>query len=189
VVATGPRTRARLHGVALEHIIIQYRTIAGWNRGKGAYCTLAATCMIQEVPLKKYLRGIFFLLNIKKIERAQANSANQPCHFKSSRCCIELLGTYSCRRTVPMAHPVSNSSMHHWEPIKVYKNLDCVLSPRQNLPRDTCTLRNYFLAQIVENRVARLCRLLGPRDFFVGNIMTETKPDVAHIYFGIVDGG
>ena len=44
------------------------------------------------------------------------NEANQQCHFKSSRCCIELLGTDSCRGTVPMELPVPNSSMHHREP-------------------------------------------------------------------------
>ena len=49
--------------------------------------------------------------------RARAESqANQQRHFKSSRWCIELLDTDSCRGTVPMEPPMSNSSMHHREP-------------------------------------------------------------------------
>ena len=48
--------------------------------------------------------------------------------------------------------------------------------------------RAWFLAQIVENRVARLSRLfLGPGDNFFEKVMTKTTTDVAHIIFKIVD--
>jgi hypothetical protein len=47
-----------------------------------------------------------------------------------------------------------------------------------------------FLAQIVENRVAYLPNLvLGPGDNFSKNVMMKTKPDVAHIFFEIIDCG
>jgi hypothetical protein len=47
-----------------------------------------------------------------KSGRAQANQANQQCQFKSSRWCMDPLGTDSCRGTVPMEPPTSNGSMH-----------------------------------------------------------------------------
>ena len=71
-------------------------------------------------PLKNIrARGrIIFLFSPRAAPaRARAeNKANQQCHFKSSRCLIELLGTDSCRGTVPMEPPMSNSSMHHADP-------------------------------------------------------------------------
>jgi hypothetical protein len=49
--------------------------------------------------------------------RARAeNQENQECHFKSSRWCMDLLGTDSCRETVSMELPVPNGSMQHREP-------------------------------------------------------------------------
>jgi hypothetical protein len=51
--------------------------------------------------------------------RAQAeNLANQQCHFKSSRWCIELLDTDPGRGTIPMEPPMSNSS-----PVPVLKGV------------------------------------------------------------------
>ena len=49
---------------------------------------------------------------------AQRYEANQQCHCKRFRCGIELLNTDSCRGTVPMEPPMSDSSMLHWESIK-----------------------------------------------------------------------
>jgi hypothetical protein len=69
-------------------------------------------------PLKNIRpRGRIILLFFQYAARARAeNKANQQCHFKSSRCRIELLGTDSCRGTVPMEPPMSNSSMRHQNP-------------------------------------------------------------------------
>ena len=58
---------------------------------------------------------IIFLFSHAPRARA-GNQANQQCQFKSSRYCIELLDTDSCRGTVPMEPPMSNSSMHHTDP-------------------------------------------------------------------------
>jgi hypothetical protein len=52
---------------------------------------------------------------VQEAENKAENKANQQCHFKSSRWRIELLDTDSCRGTVPMEPPTSNSSMRHWE--------------------------------------------------------------------------
>jgi hypothetical protein len=74
--------------------------------------------MVQEAPLK-YIRarGRIIFLFFPRAARARAeNKANQQCHFKSSRWCMELLDTDSCRGTVPMEPPMSSSSMHHQNP-------------------------------------------------------------------------
>ncbi len=72
--------------------------------------------MVHKAPLKIYARGVVSYFYFSRAPRARAeNQANQQCHFKSSRCCIELLGTDSCRGTVPMEPPMSNSSMQHRE--------------------------------------------------------------------------
>ena len=72
--------------------------------------------MIQEVPLKKHPRGVvaYFL----KSARAEENKANQQCHFKSSQRRMDPLDADSCRGTVPMEPPMSNSSMQHRELLK-----------------------------------------------------------------------
>jgi hypothetical protein len=49
-------------------------------------------------------------------QRYAAEANQQWCHFKSSRCCMDPLGTDSCRGTVPMEPPMSNGSMQHREP-------------------------------------------------------------------------
>jgi hypothetical protein len=73
--------------------------------------------MIQEAPLKIYARGVVSYFYFSRAPRARAeNQANKQYHFKSSRWCMELLDTDSCRGTVPMEPPMSNSSMHHREP-------------------------------------------------------------------------
>jgi hypothetical protein len=72
--------------------------------------------MVQEAPLKIYARGVVSYFYFSRAPRARAeNKANQQCHFKSSRWRIELLDTDSCRGTVPMEPPMSNSSMRHRE--------------------------------------------------------------------------
>ena len=48
---------------------------------------------------------------------AQVSETNQHCHFKSSRFCIEPLGTDSCRATVSVELLAPNGSMQHREPI------------------------------------------------------------------------
>jgi hypothetical protein len=70
--------------------------------------------MVQEAPLKIYVRGV---VSYFYFSRARAeNKANQQCHFKSSRCPMEQLGTDSCRGTVPMEPPMPNCSMGHQNP-------------------------------------------------------------------------
>jgi hypothetical protein len=73
--------------------------------------------MVQEAPLKIYVRGVVSYFYFSRAPSARAeNQANQQCHFKSSRCCMDPLGTNSCRLTVPMELPVPNGSMQHREP-------------------------------------------------------------------------
>ena len=73
--------------------------------------------MVHKAPLKIYARGVVSYFYFSRAPRARAeNKANQQCHFKSSRWRMELLDTDSCRGTVPMEPPMSNSSMHHREP-------------------------------------------------------------------------
>ena len=69
--------------------------------------------------LKIYARGVVSYFYFSRAPRARAeNQANKQCHFKSSRWRIELLDTDSCRGTVPMEPPMSNSSMRHRELLK-----------------------------------------------------------------------
>ena len=74
--------------------------------------------MVHKAPLKIYARGVVSYFYFSRAPRARAleNKANQQCHFKSSRWRIELLDTDSCRGTVPMEPPMSNSSMRHQNP-------------------------------------------------------------------------
>jgi hypothetical protein len=78
---------------------------------------LLDAAMVHKAPLKIYARGVVSYFYFSRAPRARAeNKANQQCHFKSSRCRIELLDTDSCRGTVPMEPPMSNSSMRHQNP-------------------------------------------------------------------------
>ena len=61
-------------------------------------------------------RIIFFIFHLRW-GRAE-NQANQQYHFKSFRWRIERLNTDSCRGTVSMEPPMSNSSMRHREHTK-----------------------------------------------------------------------
>jgi hypothetical protein len=73
----------------------------------------------RKPPLKIYARGVVSYFYFSRAPRARAeNQANQQCHFKSSRCRMELLDTDSCRGTVPMEPLMStcNSSMRHQNP-------------------------------------------------------------------------
>ena len=79
--------------------------------------SIIVAAMVQEAPLKIYAREGSYHIFIFPARRARAeNKANQQCHFKSSRCRMELLDTDSCRGTVPMETPMSNSSMRHQNP-------------------------------------------------------------------------
>ena len=75
-------------------------------------------CYGTRSPLKNIrARGRIIFLFFPRAARARAeNKANQQYHFKSSRCCIEQLGTDSCRGTVPMEPPMPKCSMRHREP-------------------------------------------------------------------------
>jgi hypothetical protein len=91
----------------------------------------ALAAMVQEAPIKIYARGprgpvSYFYCSRAPRARAE-NLANQHCHFKSSRCCIELLGTDSCRVTVSMELPVPNSSMQHPDPDLDFDNTRMIL--------------------------------------------------------------
>jgi hypothetical protein len=78
----------------------------------------AGAAMVHKAPLKIYARGVVSYFYFSRAPRARAeNKANQQCHFKSSRWRIELLDTDSCRGTVPMEPPMSNSSMRHQNPV------------------------------------------------------------------------
>jgi hypothetical protein len=67
-------------------------------------------------PLKNIrARGRIIFLFFTRRARAE-NKANQQCHFKSSRCRMDPLGTDSCRGTVPMEPLMSNNSMRHQNP-------------------------------------------------------------------------
>ena len=73
--------------------------------------------MVHKASLKIYARGVVSYFYFFHRPRARAeNKANQQCHFKSSQCRMELLDTDSCRGTVPMEPPMSNSSMRHQNP-------------------------------------------------------------------------
>jgi hypothetical protein len=82
-------------------------------------CTsLARVAMVHKAPLKIYARGVVSYFYFSRAPRARAraeNQANQQCHFKSSRCRIDPLGTDSCRGTVPLETPMSNAYMRPQE--------------------------------------------------------------------------
>jgi hypothetical protein len=91
--------------------------------------------IVQEAPLKIYARGVVSYFYFSRVPRARAeNQANQQYHFKSSRCCMDPLGTDSCRETVSMELPVPNVSMQHREP---KSEID---DTRILLQRASCTL-------------------------------------------------
>ena len=77
-------------------------------------CYDTGICLIGSARAASY----YYYIRVQMwVPRARAeNKANQHCHFKSSRWCIELLDTDSYRGTVPMEPPMSNSAMHHREP-------------------------------------------------------------------------
>ena len=70
-------------------------------------------------PLKNIrARGRIIFLFFPRAACARAeNKTNQQCHLKNSRCRMELLDTDSCRGTVPMEPPMSNSPMRHQNPV------------------------------------------------------------------------
>jgi hypothetical protein len=73
--------------------------------------------MVHKALLKIYARGVVSYFYFSRAPHARAeNKANQQCHFKSSRWRMELLDTDSCRGTIPMEPPMSNSSMRHQNP-------------------------------------------------------------------------
>jgi hypothetical protein len=72
--------------------------------------------MVHKAPLKIYARGVVSYFYFPARRARAENKANQQCHFKSSRWRMELLGKDSCRGTVPMEPPMSNSSMRHQNP-------------------------------------------------------------------------
>jgi hypothetical protein len=109
VVRTWPLTRARRLRLLLNVRLI--RLIRTMSRAR-----MRSAAMIQEALLKIYARGVIsYFISTARRERAETE-ANQQCHFKSSRWHIELLDTDSCRGTVPMEPPMSNSSMRHPDP-------------------------------------------------------------------------
>jgi hypothetical protein len=95
--------------------------------------------MVQEAPLKIYARGVvsYFYFSRGRARASVENKANQHCHFKSSRWRMELLDTDSCRGTVPMEPPMSNSSMRHQNPVgdfddtgQILQGASCTIAAR-----------------------------------------------------------
>jgi hypothetical protein len=82
-----------------------------------AASVLRRAAMVQEALLKICARGVvsYFYFFRAPWVRAE-NKANQQCHFKSSRWCMEQFGTDSSRGTVPMEPPMPNCSIHHQNP-------------------------------------------------------------------------
>ena len=78
--------------------------------------------MVQEALLKIYARGVVSYIYFSRAPRVRAeNQANQQCHFKNSRWCIDPLGMDSCRGKVPMEPLMSNGSMHHRERTSIFE--------------------------------------------------------------------
>jgi hypothetical protein len=98
---------------------LDYPIIIKSNFPEGFDCAAGPprAAMVQEAPLKIYARGVVSYFYFSRAPRVRAeNKTNQQCHFKSSLCCIDPLGTDSCRGTVPMEPPMSNESMQHQNP-------------------------------------------------------------------------
>jgi hypothetical protein len=90
--------------------------------------TMLLSAIIHKASLKIYARGVVSYFYFSRAPRARAeNKTNQQCHFKSSRCRMELLNTDSCRETVPMEPPMSNSSMRHQNPVGDFDNTGQIL--------------------------------------------------------------
>ena len=82
---------------------------------KNKKCSYGTRSLLKNIRA----RGRIIFLFFPRAARVRAeNKTNQQCHFKSSRWCMDPLGTDSCRGTVPMEPPMSNSSMTHRERIK-----------------------------------------------------------------------
>ena len=111
------------------------------------------SCYGTRSPLKNIrTRGRIIFLFFPRAARARAeNKANQQCHFKSSRWCMELLDTStdSCRGTVPMEPPMPtcNFSMHHREPKskiddtgQFLQGASCTIAATRMIQEAPCTI-------------------------------------------------
>jgi hypothetical protein len=83
---------------------------------------------------------IIFLFFPRAAHTRAENQANRQYNFKSSRWRMELLDTDSCRRTVPMKTPMSNSSMRHPDPDLdfddtriILQGASCTITAQDNL--------------------------------------------------------
>jgi hypothetical protein len=102
--------------IAGRHFFVDIKTMHFGRNGTSNSTTEAAAIWYIKPP-SKYTREGSCHIFIFPARRARAeNKANQQCHFKSSRCPMDPLGTDSCRGTVPMEPPMSNSSMRHQNP-------------------------------------------------------------------------
>ena len=115
--------------------------------------------MVQEALLKIYARGFVSYFYFFHAPRARAeNKANQQCHFKSSRCRMDPLGTDSCRGTVPMEPPMSNGSMRHQNPDFDFDDTRIILQGA------SCTIAAHALHAAHAEQVRHRCRADAEED-------------------------
>ena len=123
--------------------------------------------MVQEAPLKIYARGVVSYFNFPARRSHAENKANQQCHFKSSRCPMEQLGTDSCRGTVPMEPPMPNCSMGHQNPDLDFDDTGhflqgalCTIAARGFVPRNRCLVLIVGETSPVGHNLVQVVRIL-----------------------------
>ena len=133
----------RAPSMLLDTIRVGPNTYMGVSRACDE--AMAAPSSVTRALLDPFLRGVTFLAT-EGLDEILANKANQQCHFKSSRWRIELLDTDSCRGTVPMEPPMSNSSMRHPDPDLDFDDT------RMILQGDSCTIAALVAARVLPIR-------------------------------------
>ena len=115
ISSVGTCMPARAPSMLLDTKIVGLNTYMGVSRACDE--AMAVPSSVSRALLDPCLRGVTFLA-IEGMGEILAKKATQQCHFKSSRCCMDPLGTDSCRETVRMEPPMSNGSVQHQELLK-----------------------------------------------------------------------
>ena len=89
---------ARAPSMLLDTIRVGPNTYMGVSRACDE--AMAAPSSVSRALLDPFLRGVTFLA-IEGLDEILANKANQQCHFKTSRCCTELLAAGSSAANRP----------------------------------------------------------------------------------------